>query len=115
MLVPLPPVYAEERHSRKIPPDVKIAVSERDQGMCVQCGSREDLHYDHKIPPSNGESNTMNNSQPLCGRCNRINGADDIAPWQLKRGREASPRPPAYAGRPATWHRTPGIGDRQGC
>jgi hypothetical protein len=69
---------AGERNSRIIPQDVKIAVSVRDQGMCVQCGSREDLHYDHKIPWSKGGSNTVNNIQLLCGSCNRIKGADDI-------------------------------------
>jgi hypothetical protein len=69
---------AGERNSRTIPQDVRIAVSVRDQGMCVQCGSKEDLHFDHKIPWSRGGTNTVNNIQLLCGRCNRIKGADDI-------------------------------------
>lgn len=67
-----------ERNSRVIPQDVKIAVALRDHGMCVQCGSAEDLHYDHKIPWSRGGTNTANNIQLLCGRCNRRKGADDI-------------------------------------
>ena len=67
-----------ERNSRVIPQDVKIAVAVRDQGKCVQCGSAEDLHYDHKIPWSRGGSNTVNNIQLLCGPCNRRKGADDI-------------------------------------
>ena len=61
-----------------IPQDVKIQVSVRDQGRCVQCGSAEDLHYDHKIPWSKGGANTVNNIQLLCGTCNRRKGADDI-------------------------------------
>lgn len=64
-----------ERNSRVIPQDVKIAVTVRDQGKCVQCGSREDLHYDHKIPWSRGGASTVNNIQLLCGRCNRRKGA----------------------------------------
>jgi hypothetical protein len=67
-----------ERNSRVIPQDVKIAVAVRDKGQCVQCGSPEELHYDHKIPWSRGGTNTVNNIQLLCGRCNRIKGADDI-------------------------------------
>ena len=67
-----------ERQSRAIPQEVKIAVSVRDQGKCVQCGSTEDLHFDHKIPWSRGGTNTANNIQLLCGPCNRRKGADDI-------------------------------------
>jgi len=70
-----------ERNSRTIPQDVKIHVSARDQGMCVQCGSTEDLHFDHKIPWSRGGTNTVNNIQLLCGPCNRRKGADDIPVW----------------------------------
>ena len=66
-----------ERNSRVIPQDVKISVALRDQGMCVHCGSAEDLHYDHKIPWSRGGANTVNNIQLLCGRCNRRKGTED--------------------------------------
>lgn len=69
---------AGERNTRTIPQDVKIAVSVRDQGRCVYCGSMEDLHYDHKIPWSKGGANTVNNIQLLCGTCNRRKGAEDI-------------------------------------
>ena len=70
-----------ERNSRTIPQDVKIQVSARDHGMCVQCGSTQDLHFDHKIPWSRGGTNTVNNIQLLCGPCNRRKGADDIPVW----------------------------------
>ena len=69
---------AGERNTRTIPQDVKIAVTVRDQGRCVYCGSMEDLHYDHKIPWSKGGANTVNNIQLLCGTCNRRKGAEDI-------------------------------------
>ena len=66
-----------ERNSRVIPQDVKIAVTLRDQGKCVQCGATEDLHFDHKVPWSRGGTNTVNNIQLLCGGCNRRKGAAD--------------------------------------
>ena len=69
-----------ERNSRVIPQDVKITVSLRDQGKCVQCGATEDLHFDHKIPWSRGGTNTVNNIQLLCGLCNRRKGAADGLP-----------------------------------
>jgi hypothetical protein len=66
-----------ERHARLIPQDVKVAVVIRDKGKCVECGSSADLHYDHKIPWSRGGTNTVNNIQLLCGRCNRRKGASE--------------------------------------
>jgi hypothetical protein len=68
-----------ERHSRVISQDVKIKVSVRDGGKCRNCGSNEDLHFDHVIPWSKGGTNTVNNIQLLCGVCNRDKGVDDIA------------------------------------
>jgi 5-methylcytosine-specific restriction endonuclease McrA len=38
-----------ERNSRTTPQDVRIAVAIRDGGKCRQCGSTEDLHFDHVI------------------------------------------------------------------
>ena len=67
-----------ERNSRVITQDVKVAVAIRDQGKCVQCGSAEDIHYDHKIPWSRGGTNTVNNIQLLCGTCNRRKGATEL-------------------------------------
>jgi hypothetical protein len=67
-----------ERNTRVIAQDVKIAVAVRDRGRCRQCGSGQDLHYDHVIPWSKGGANTVNNIQLLCGPCNRAKGADDI-------------------------------------
>lgn len=67
-----------ERNTRHVPQDVKIAVAARDSGRCRQCGSAEDLHFDHVIPWSRGGANTISNIQLLCGPCNRRKGADDI-------------------------------------
>jgi 5-methylcytosine-specific restriction endonuclease McrA len=64
-----------ERNTRRIPQAVIIEVADRDDGKCVYCGSRKDLHFDHIIPWSKGGANTVNNIQLLCGRCNRAKGA----------------------------------------
>jgi 5-methylcytosine-specific restriction endonuclease McrA len=64
-----------ERHKRRIPQDVKIAVSARDGGRCRQCGSTQNLHFDHIIPVSRGGANTVANIQLLCGPCNRTKSA----------------------------------------
>jgi hypothetical protein len=55
----------------KIPDDVRIFVWQRDEGRCVECGSKEKLEYDHIIPVSKGGSNTARNVQLLCEGCNR--------------------------------------------
>ena len=71
-----------ERNTRSIPQDVKIQVAARDGGRCRQCGSAQDLHFDHVIPWSKGGANTVQNIQLLCEPCNRRKGADDL-PVQL--------------------------------
>ena len=58
-------------NSRYISTQTKNAVWRRDQGRCVQCGSRENLEYDHIIPVSKGGSSTARNIQLLCEKCNR--------------------------------------------
>jgi len=61
----------DERRSRRIPEDVKNDVWRRDEGRCVECGSNEDLEFDHIIPHSRGGSNNKRNIQLLCESCNR--------------------------------------------
>ncbi len=56
---------------RLISKKVKLAVWQRDKGMCVECGSKEKLEYDHIIPVTKGGSNTERNVQLLCEKCNR--------------------------------------------
>lgn len=61
----------EERRSRHIPQSVKDAVWNRDKGRCVECGSQENLEFDHIIPHSKNGANTYRNVQLLCQDCNR--------------------------------------------
>jgi hypothetical protein len=60
-----------KRNSRYIPNDVKAAAAARDLGRCRQCGSAEDIHFDHVIPWSRGGAAVLENIQLLCGTCNR--------------------------------------------
>ena len=69
------PAPTGRRHSRHIPQDVKVAVAVRDGGRCRQCGSAEDLQYDHVYPWSRGGTPTVDNIQLLCGQCNRRKSA----------------------------------------
>lgn len=58
-------------HARIIPASVKLQVWKQDKGLCVQCGSRENLHFDHIIPYSKGGSSLVaENIQLLCARHN---------------------------------------------
>lgn len=57
--------------TRIIPSAVKKAVWERDGGRCVECGSKDELHFDHDIPYSKGGSSiTVHNVKLLCARHN---------------------------------------------
>jgi hypothetical protein len=64
-------VQTAVEHDRVIPSAVKLEVWERDKGCCIQCGSRENLHFDHIIPYSlGGSSKDAANIQILCGKHN---------------------------------------------
>jgi len=57
--------------NRMIPSAVKREVYKRDNGQCVICGSRDNLHYDHDVPYSKGGSSfTAANIRLLCARHN---------------------------------------------
>jgi len=64
-----------QEKSRHISQKVKDKVWNRDGGKCVQCGSNEDLEFDHIIPHSKGGANTYRNIQLLCEPCNRKKSA----------------------------------------
>jgi hypothetical protein len=66
--------FSEQRdlpHNRLIPTAIKVEVWKRDKGKCVMCGSRDNLHFDHDIPYSQGGSSLLaKNIQLLCARHN---------------------------------------------
>ena len=58
-------------HNRLIPSEVKKEVWKRDKGKCVQCGSTDNLHFDHILPfVKGGTSLKAENIQLLCARHN---------------------------------------------
>gem|GEM_PF-1874540 len=60
---------------RTISREVRMEVWQRDEGKCVECGSNEDLEFDHIIPHSMGGADTVRNIQLLCAKCNNEKGA----------------------------------------
>ena len=72
------------RQTRIIPTAIKVEVWKRDQGHCVICGSKDNLHFDHDVPYSKGGSSiTAKNVRLLCARHN-LSKSDKImtfAPW----------------------------------
>jgi len=64
-LYSLSPTEQEGYKRPSIPEKTRIEVWRRDEGKCVQCGSKEKLEYDHIIPISKGGSNTARNIQPF--------------------------------------------------
>jgi HNH endonuclease len=57
--------------TRLIPTSVRLEVWKRDKGRCVECGSADNLHFDHIIPWSRGGSSlTAENIQLLCAHHN---------------------------------------------
>ena len=65
----------ETKRSRRISQEVMDKVWRRDEGKCVECGSNENLEFDHIIPFSKNGSNTYRNIQLLCESCNRKKSA----------------------------------------
>ena len=60
-----------KEHARLIPSKVKAEVWKRDKGQCVECGSKDHLHFDHILPFSKGGTSLdVKNIQLLCARHN---------------------------------------------
>jgi 5-methylcytosine-specific restriction endonuclease McrA len=56
---------------------VRMAVAERDNWTCQECGrpvTRRDLHIDHVVPRAAGGSDEPSNLQVLCEPCNLKKG-----------------------------------------
>ncbi|AMV31762.1 HNH endonuclease [Pirellula sp. SH-Sr6A] len=60
----------EGQIDRHIPHDIRQRVWQRYGGKCVECGATEYLEFDHIIPVSKGGSNSEQNVQLLCRKCN---------------------------------------------
>ena len=75
------------RQTRVIPTSVKIEVWKRDQGCCVICGRKDNLHFDHDVPYSKGGSSiTAKNVRLLCARHNlsKSDKSTKLLPFRLK-------------------------------
>ena len=58
-------------HTRLIPSEVKKEVWRRDGGKCVLCSDTKNLHFDHALPFSLGETSiTVKNIRLLCMKHN---------------------------------------------
>jgi hypothetical protein len=72
------PVADAPNPGRVIPTSVKLTVWKRDKGRCAQCGSTQNLHFDHIIPWTKGGSSTeTQNIQLLCAKHN-LSKSDEI-------------------------------------
>ena len=54
---------------------MRTEVYRRDNGKCVECGSKEQLHFDHILPVAKGGTTAVCNLQLLCQSCNLAKGA----------------------------------------
>ena len=60
-----------QKRSVKIPTRVRKNVRRRDEGKCVDCGSKKNLEYDHIVPISAGGRNSAGNIQLRCKECKK--------------------------------------------
>jgi hypothetical protein len=65
----------EKTTRESIPESIRSEVWRRDGGKCTECGSKEQLQFDHIIPVSKGGASTSANIQLLCRACNQKKGA----------------------------------------
>ncbi len=61
---------------RQIPSSVKQEVFKRDDGKCVICGAKDQIHFDHDLPFSKGGTSILaDNVRILCARHNLAKSA----------------------------------------
>lgn len=55
-------------------------------GVCVRCGQKSYLMKDHVVPICRDGSDSIDNLQPLCARCNSRKGAGivDFVPFSVR-------------------------------
>jgi superfamily II DNA or RNA helicase len=68
------PKEALKAPSSEVDPAVKADVFERDNHMCLACGTKRNLQADHVTAVYNGGTNDAGNLQTLCGKCNVLKG-----------------------------------------
>ncbi|MBM4294140.1 MAG: HNH endonuclease [Deltaproteobacteria bacterium] len=68
------PLPYEQTTRTPIPEAIRAEVWRRDQGCCVNCGSKENLQFDHIIPIAKGGATSPQNLQLLCKGCNLAKG-----------------------------------------
>lgn len=71
---PAAPLPFEQTTRSPIPEASRSEVWRRDSGRCVQCGSKQNLQFDHIIPVVLGGATTVANLQLLCQPCNGTKG-----------------------------------------
>ena len=64
----------KQRRRKSLTNAVMQEVWIRDGGKCIECGSMDDIEFDHMIPFSKGGSSTPDNLRILCRKCNRSRG-----------------------------------------
>lgn len=69
-------VKSDLPHNRLIPSAIKREVFTRDKGQCVECGAKDNLHFDHDFPFSKGGTSiSAANIRLLCMRHNLAKAA----------------------------------------